>query len=69
VTFSVSSTFPEKGINIFLLNERTGEILLEGTVDFEDIRSYEIQIEATDKGAPPLSGHCKVVLEVQDVND
>ncbi|NXQ49206.1 PCDAB protein, partial [Catharus fuscescens] len=68
VTFSVSSTFPEKGINIFLLNERTGEINLAGSVDYEDIRTYEIQVEATDKGTPPLSGHCKVVLEVLDVN-
>ncbi|XP_039934490.1 protocadherin alpha-2-like [Hirundo rustica] len=69
VTYSVSNTFPEKGTNVFLLNPRTGEINLAGTVDYEDIRSYEIQIEATDKGTPPLSGHCKVVLEVVDVND
>ncbi|XP_063269331.1 protocadherin alpha-2-like [Prinia subflava] len=69
VTYSVSSTFPEKGINIFLLNARTGEIHLAGTVDYEDIRSYEIQIEATDKGTPSLLGHCKVVVEVLDVND
>ncbi|XP_063025264.1 protocadherin alpha-2-like [Melospiza melodia melodia] len=69
VTFSVSNTFPEKGMNNFLLNARTGEIHLVGTVDYEDIRSYEIQVEATDKGTPPLSGHCKVVLEVVDVND
>ncbi|NWS85427.1 PCDA5 protein, partial [Toxostoma redivivum] len=67
VAFSVSNTFPEKGINIFLLNARTGEIHLAGTVDYEDIRSYEIQIEAQDKGTPPLSGHCKLVLEVLDV--
>ncbi|NWI78855.1 PCDA5 protein, partial [Dryoscopus gambensis] len=69
VTFSVSNTFPEKGLNIFILNAKTGEILLAGALDYEDIRSYEIQIEATDKGTPPLSGHCKVVLEVLDVND
>ncbi|XP_039551587.1 protocadherin alpha-4-like [Passer montanus] len=69
VTFSVSNTFPEKGINIFLLNAKTGEIHLAGIVDYEEARLYEIQIEARDKGMPPLSGHCKVVLEVLDVND
>ncbi|NXD32016.1 PCDAB protein, partial [Spelaeornis formosus] len=69
VSFSLSNTFPETGINIFVLNARTGEIHLTGTVDYEDVRSYEIQIEATDKGTPPLSGHCKVVVEVVDVND
>ncbi|NXB60263.1 PCDA3 protein, partial [Struthidea cinerea] len=69
VTFSASNTFPEKGLNLFILNPKTGEIRLAGSLDFEDVRSYEVQIEATDKGTPPLSGHCKVVLEVLDVND
>ncbi|NWY93527.1 PCDAB protein, partial [Loxia curvirostra] len=61
VTFSVSNIFPEKGMDIFLLNARTGEIHLAGTVDYEEVRLYEIQIEARDKGTPSLSGHCKVV--------
>ncbi|XP_027574096.2 protocadherin alpha-2-like [Pipra filicauda] len=69
VTFIASNTFPEKGLNLFPLNPKTGEIRLMGALDYEDIRSYEILIEATDKGTPPLSGHCKVVLEVLDVND
>ncbi|NXN40867.1 PCDA5 protein, partial [Rhinoptilus africanus] len=69
VRFTAINTFPPEGLNIFFLNAETGEIKLTGLLDFEDVRSYEIQIEATDKGTPPLSGHCKVVLEVQDVND
>ncbi|NXV24940.1 PCDAB protein, partial [Cepphus grylle] len=69
VTFTAINIFPPKGLNIFLLNPQTGEIRLTGALDFEDVRSYEIQIEATDKGTPPLSGHCRVVLEVLDVND
>ncbi|NXF28340.1 PCDAB protein, partial [Rhodinocichla rosea] len=69
VTFSVSNIFPEKGMHIFLLNARTGEINLAGTMDYEEIRLYEIQIEARDKGTPSLSGHCKLLLEVLDVND
>ncbi|NXM03080.1 PCDAA protein, partial [Tyrannus savana] len=69
VTFSASNIFPEKGLNLFPLNPKTGEIRLMGALDFEDIRSYEILIEVTDGGTPPLLGHCKVVLEVLDVND
>ncbi|XP_038006384.1 protocadherin alpha-2-like [Motacilla alba alba] len=69
VTYSVSNIFPEKGKNIFLLNARTGEIHLAGPVDYEEVRLYEIQVEARDKGTPSLSGHCKVLLEVLDVND
>ncbi|XP_068885315.1 protocadherin alpha-13-like [Aphelocoma coerulescens] len=69
LVFSASNIFPENGLKVFLLNAKTGEIHLTGTLDYEDIRSYEIQIEAIDKGTPPLSGHCKVLVEVLDVND
>ncbi|KAF1471632.1 Protocadherin alpha-2, partial [Eudyptula minor novaehollandiae] len=69
MTFTTSNTFPPKGLKLFILNPKTGEIRLSGALDFEDVRSYEIQIEATDQGTPPLSGHCKVVVEVVDVND
>ncbi|NXV72538.1 PCDA1 protein, partial [Atlantisia rogersi] len=69
ISFSTSNTFPVEGLNVFSLNSQTGEMRLTGALDFEDVHSYEIQIEATDKGTPPLSGHCKVVVEVLDVND
>ncbi|XP_050168412.1 protocadherin alpha-13-like [Myiozetetes cayanensis] len=54
----------------FIIDPKTGEIRLTGTLDFED--SYVCTIytlEATDKGTAPLSGHCSVELEVLDVND
>uniref|UniRef100_A0A663EN70 Cadherin domain-containing protein n=1 Tax=Aquila chrysaetos chrysaetos TaxID=223781 RepID=A0A663EN70_AQUCH len=69
MTFTASNTFPTNGLKLFFLDPKTGEIRLRGALDFEDIPSYEIQIEATDKGTPPLSGHCKVLVEVLDVND
>uniref|UniRef100_A0A8C3M764 Uncharacterized protein n=1 Tax=Geospiza parvula TaxID=87175 RepID=A0A8C3M764_GEOPR len=54
---------------MFTINENKGEIRLQGKLDYEETDSYEIPVEARDKGYPPLSGHCKVVLEVLDVND
>ncbi|NXI97011.1 PCDAB protein, partial [Psophia crepitans] len=69
LSFTASNTFPVNGLNLFILSPKTGEIRLTGGLDFEDVRSYEIQVEASDKGTPPLSGHCKVVVEVLDVND
>ncbi|NXT58479.1 PCDAB protein, partial [Pluvianellus socialis] len=57
VTFSTINIFPQNGLNCFSLNPKAGEIHLTDALDFEDVRSYEIQIEATDKGTPPLSGH------------
>ncbi|XP_075020106.1 protocadherin alpha-6-like [Calonectris borealis] len=54
---------------MFAIDENKGEIRLQGKLDYEEMDSYEITIEARDKGSPPLSGHCKVVVEVLDVND
>ncbi|NXS23099.1 PCDAB protein, partial [Mystacornis crossleyi] len=68
-SYSIMSSIPTGNTELFTIDTRTGEIRLTGTLDFEDVRLYELQIEATDKGTPPLSGHCSVELEVQDVND
>ncbi|XP_062835578.1 LOW QUALITY PROTEIN: protocadherin beta-16-like [Anolis carolinensis] len=53
--------------NLFHLNEMTGEISVLGEVDYEKETKYEMNIRATDGGG--LSGHCKVLVEVEDVND
>ncbi|NXC06883.1 PCDA2 protein, partial [Orthonyx spaldingii] len=68
-SYSILSSIPISSKELFTINGKTGEIRLTGTVDFEDVRLHELQIEATDKGTPPLSGHCSVELEVLDVND
>nr|XP_051700031.1 protocadherin beta-8 [Oryctolagus cuniculus] len=51
----------------FELNARTGEIRLKKQLDFENIQSYEVTIEARDAGS--LSGKCTVLIQVLDVND
>ncbi|KAM8798906.1 protocadherin alpha-2-like [Eudromia elegans] len=69
VLYTVNSVIPPSGEDLFVLDPSTGEMRLRGALDFEDVRVYEIQVDATDRGTPPLSGHCKVVVEVLDVND
>ncbi|KAG9490954.1 hypothetical protein GDO78_006336, partial [Eleutherodactylus coqui] len=44
---------------LFSLNQNTGEIKVNGVLDFETEHIYEIQ----------LVGHCKVLVTVVDVND
>ncbi|XP_041500594.1 protocadherin beta-8-like isoform X2 [Microtus oregoni] len=51
----------------FSINEITGEIRLKMGLDFEKIKSYHVEIEATDGGG--LSGKGAVLIEVVDVND
>nr|XP_060630184.1 protocadherin beta-16-like isoform X2 [Anolis sagrei ordinatus] len=58
---------PEKIHNLFNLNEMTGEITVLGEIDYEKETNYEMTIKATDGGG--LSGHCKVLVEVEDMND
>uniref|UniRef100_A0A671FJ19 Protocadherin alpha subfamily C, 2 n=2 Tax=Rhinolophus ferrumequinum TaxID=59479 RepID=A0A671FJ19_RHIFE len=53
----------------FHIDPVTGEITLKGYIDFEESKSYEILVEGIDKGQLPLSGHCTVMVEVEDTND
>ncbi|XP_039182051.1 protocadherin beta-16-like isoform X1 [Crotalus tigris] len=58
---------PERINNLFNLNERTGEITVWGQIDYEKEKSYSMNIRATDGGGLP--DHCKLLIEVEDVND
>ncbi|XP_077625080.1 protocadherin beta-15-like [Crocuta crocuta] len=51
----------------FALNELTGEIKIIRKLDFEKIKSYELEIKASDGAG--LSGKCTVIIEVVDIND
>ncbi|XP_052011384.1 protocadherin alpha-4 isoform X2 [Apodemus sylvaticus] len=53
----------------FNVDSVTGQITVKGYIDFEECKSYEILIEGIDKGQLPLSGHCRVIVEVEDIND
>ncbi|KAM8994262.1 protocadherin alpha-6-like isoform 2-T2 [Ara ararauna] len=69
VSYSLQNLFPQNGRDVFGIDRNSGEIRLQGDLDFEDIGVYRLQVDAADQGNPPLSGHCKVVVEVLDVND
>ncbi|TRZ09530.1 hypothetical protein HGM15179_017581 [Zosterops borbonicus] len=68
-SYNILSSIPIGNKELFTIDARTGEIRLTGTLDFEDVRLHELQIEAADRGTPSLSGHCSVELQVLDVND
>ncbi|NWS87187.1 PCDAA protein, partial [Toxostoma redivivum] len=69
ISYSLQTLFPPDKKDVFGIDRRSGEIRLRNDLDFEDVSLYRLQVDATDQGNPPLSGHCKVVLEVLDVND
>ncbi|XP_034959224.1 protocadherin alpha-5-like [Zootoca vivipara] len=69
ISYSFTNHVPLNFQKIFTINSNTGEIIVNGRIDFEDISVYDLQIVAEDKGNLPLSGHCQVIIEVLDVND
>ncbi|NXG45781.1 PCDGH protein, partial [Psilopogon haemacephalus] len=58
---------PAKVLQKFVVDEESGSITLQEALDFEEMRSYTLLIEARDGGG--LVAHCEVELEILDVND
>ncbi|XP_053253396.1 protocadherin alpha-3-like isoform X2 [Podarcis raffonei] len=69
IIYSIRSVNPQNLGALISLDSSNGQIILNGELDFESIKLGEIRVEATDKGSPPMKGHCKVLIEVLDVND
>uniref|UniRef100_A0A8D1T328 Protocadherin alpha subfamily C, 2 n=1 Tax=Sus scrofa TaxID=9823 RepID=A0A8D1T328_PIG len=69
IIFSFVSDVPLNIKKTFKIDSTSGEIRLIGRLDYEETQSYEIQVKAVDKGSPPMSNHCKVLVKVLDVND
>ncbi|XP_026186766.1 protocadherin alpha-8-like [Mastacembelus armatus] len=69
IEYSLSKTLGRKIYEIFELDSVNGQIKLKGSVDFEDTDIYKLDVQASDKGQPPLIGRCRVIIKVKDVND
>uniref|UniRef100_A0A8C9VAQ0 Protocadherin gamma-A11-like n=1 Tax=Scleropages formosus TaxID=113540 RepID=A0A8C9VAQ0_SCLFO len=79
----VSATDADKGANgevrytlrltgeatsgVLKINEMSGEIFVNGLIDFEKDEKYELSIEARDHGG--FTDSCAVIIDVIDVND
>ncbi|XP_056625235.1 protocadherin alpha-8-like isoform X5 [Triplophysa dalaica] len=59
----------DKTSSLFKMDSSTGEISVQGVVDFEQHNAYEIRVQAKDKGFSPRYAHCKILVEILDVND
>ena len=58
------ASFPE-----FLINSSTGSIYVAGSLDYENVNRYELEIMAADQTASPKSASASVIINVIDVND
>ncbi|XP_063045442.1 protocadherin alpha-8-like [Engraulis encrasicolus] len=65
---SYSFIIPEV-FDTFSLDSSKGEIVVKGDIDFEKNTVYKLDIQASDKGQPPATSDCRVIIKIQDVND
>ncbi|XP_029918238.1 protocadherin beta-16-like isoform X18 [Myripristis murdjan] len=66
IIYSISSK-QDYSRGLFEVNKDTGVITLMGHVDYEKLRTFQINIRASDGGG--LTGFCKVIVDVVDIND
>lgn len=67
--YSLSSYTSDRERQLFSIDATTGEVRVSGTLDYEESSSYQIYVQATDRGPVPMAGHCKVLVDIIDVND
>ncbi|XP_046717372.1 protocadherin alpha-3-like [Silurus meridionalis] len=69
VAYSIVNHDGNSAIDLFSINTVSGEITVNGNIDYEENSAVELRIQAQDKGQPPRMSRCKVLVEVVDVND
>uniref|UniRef100_A0A672YLV3 Cadherin domain-containing protein n=1 Tax=Sphaeramia orbicularis TaxID=375764 RepID=A0A672YLV3_9TELE len=69
IEYSLRKKGQDHVLDLFQIDPKTGAILVKGKIDYEENPAFEIHVQASDKGQPPMSAHCKVLVEVLDIND
>uniref|UniRef100_A0A8C6SKF9 Protocadherin-19 n=1 Tax=Neogobius melanostomus TaxID=47308 RepID=A0A8C6SKF9_9GOBI len=69
VVYSFNSYVTEKTRDAFKIDPRTGVITVSGVLDYESTQIYEIDVQAKDLGPNSIPAHCKVTVNVMDMND
>ncbi|XP_043558992.1 protocadherin-10-like isoform X6 [Chiloscyllium plagiosum] len=69
VIYSFSEHSPDKIRETFRLDATTGEMSVNGLLDFEAVDRYQISVQAKDRGAHSMAVYCNVLVIVTDIND
>uniref|UniRef100_A0A4W5QBM6 Cadherin domain-containing protein n=1 Tax=Hucho hucho TaxID=62062 RepID=A0A4W5QBM6_9TELE len=69
IVYSLRNKDQDRILDIFEIDPNSGVIRVRSNVDFEERKAFEIRVEASDRGKPPMAAHCKVLVEVVDLND
>ncbi|CEF67588.1 Protocadherin-23 [Strongyloides ratti] len=66
VTYEILDSHPPCPV---IIRPLTGELILAATLDYEEVKEYDIKIKAQDQGLPPKYSTIDIKLVVTDVND
>ncbi|XP_028815759.1 protocadherin alpha-C2-like [Denticeps clupeoides] len=69
IEYSFSLYTSEKTQETFSLNPNSGEIRVKEMINYEELRIYDMEVIAKDKGINYLTSKCKVTVLVTDMND
>ncbi|XP_074530043.1 protocadherin alpha-7-like isoform X28 [Halichoeres trimaculatus] len=69
VVYSFGDNVNNRLRKLFEVEPLTGEIVVNGPIDFEAQDRYEIDIKASDKGQVPLATEKSVIITIVDLND
>ncbi|XP_062846863.1 protocadherin gamma-C5-like isoform X1 [Trichomycterus rosablanca] len=69
ISFLFSKYTPDRILNLFSVDAKTGEIHVKGEVDYEQGNVYDLTVQARDGGSPAMEGSCHIKVEIIDVND
>ncbi|XP_029298088.1 protocadherin alpha-3-like [Cottoperca gobio] len=69
IVYSLGKNVNSRITELFHVDPNTGEISVQDLIDFELEESYEIDIQASDKGPAPLRTDKSVLVNIVDLND
>ncbi|KAM4554637.1 protocadherin alpha-7-like isoform 18-T18 [Odontesthes bonariensis] len=69
VEYSFGGDIIPSVLQLFSLDRHKGEIRVNGHIDYETANIYKLDVQASDKGQPPMTTDCRVIIKIQDVND
>ncbi|XP_040180966.1 protocadherin-19 isoform X2 [Rana temporaria] len=69
IVYAFNSYVSDKTRELFKIDPKTGVITVTGAIDYEEGHVYEIDVQAKDLGPNSIPAHCKVTVNVLDVND
>ncbi|XP_044133365.1 protocadherin-10-like [Bufo gargarizans] len=69
IEYSFSGHAPQKVRDLFMVESRSGNVRVKGILDYEKSNLYELYIQAKDRGPSAVAVHCRVLVNLLDVND